>query len=86
MAAVPPRSAGMAAGAVNTARQLGFTFGVAVLGGVFSARVAGVLPPGRPAIAPGVSGGQAQAVLAHVAARASAAPSTSSSTPRRRRA
>jgi EmrB/QacA subfamily drug resistance transporter len=65
MAAVPPRSAGMAAGAVNTARQLGFTFGVAVLGGVFSARVAGLLP-GRPAIAPAVSGGQAQAVLAHV--------------------
>ncbi len=32
----------MAAGAVNTARRLGFTFGVAVLGGVFSARVAGV--------------------------------------------
>ncbi|MGH3408741.1 MAG: MFS transporter, partial [Streptosporangiaceae bacterium] len=43
MAAVPPRSAGMAAGAVNTARQLGFTFGVAVVGGVFSARVARLL-------------------------------------------
>lgn len=32
MAAVPQRNAGMAAGAVNTARQLGFTFGVALLG------------------------------------------------------
>jgi EmrB/QacA subfamily drug resistance transporter len=75
MAAVPPRSAGMAAGAVNTARQLGFTFGVAVLGGVFSARVARVLDAGTGstgghggigAVAPAVSGGQAQAVLAHV--------------------
>jgi EmrB/QacA subfamily drug resistance transporter len=76
MAAVPARSAGMAAGAVNTARQLGFTFGVAVLGGVFSARVARVLDAAGPestggrggigAVAPAVSGGQAQAVLAHV--------------------
>jgi len=66
MSAVPQHSAGMAAGAVNTARQLGFTFGVAVLGGVFSSRVAGVL--GDPALAPAVTGGQARAVLAHAPA------------------
>jgi hypothetical protein len=37
MSAVPPRSGGMAAGAVSTARQLGYAFGIAVLGSVFSA-------------------------------------------------
>jgi MFS family permease len=52
MAAVPQRSGGMAAGAVNTARQLGFTFGVALLGSVFAAQVARRL-------------GQAQTVLGH---------------------
>jgi len=35
MAAVPPRQGGIAAGAVNTARQLGLALGVAVLGTVF---------------------------------------------------
>ncbi|MFE6858611.1 MFS transporter [Nocardia sp. NPDC057668] len=35
MAAVPPQQAGIAAGAVNTARQLGLALGVAVLGTVF---------------------------------------------------
>ncbi len=43
MSAVPQRSGGMAAGAVNTARQLGFTFGVAVLGSAFAARTQSVL-------------------------------------------
>jgi EmrB/QacA subfamily drug resistance transporter len=38
MAQVPPQLGGMAAGAMNTARQLGFAFGVALLGSVFSAR------------------------------------------------
>lgn len=37
--AVPPRQAGMAGGALNTARQLGMTLGVALLGAVFSARL-----------------------------------------------
>jgi EmrB/QacA subfamily drug resistance transporter len=69
MSAVPQRSAGMAAGAVNTARQLGFTFGVAVLGSAFATRVAHVLSTGSARGAgPAVSGGQAQAVLAHVPA------------------
>jgi EmrB/QacA subfamily drug resistance transporter len=38
MAAVPPHRGGMAAGALNTARQLGFAIGVAVLGTIFAAR------------------------------------------------
>jgi EmrB/QacA subfamily drug resistance transporter len=37
MATVPPQLGGMAAGAMNTARQLGFAFGVALLGSVFAA-------------------------------------------------
>jgi EmrB/QacA subfamily drug resistance transporter len=66
MGAVPHQSGGMAAGAVNTARQLGFTFGVAVLGSAFAARVAHLLAAGgaRAGVAAGVSGGQARAVLA----------------------
>lgn len=39
MGAVAVERGGMAAGAVNTARQIGFAFGIAVLGGVFHARV-----------------------------------------------
>ncbi|HUR74198.1 MAG TPA: MFS transporter, partial [Sporichthya sp.] len=38
MAAVPPERGGMAGGAVNTARQLGFALGIAALGSVFSVR------------------------------------------------
>jgi MFS family permease len=38
MAAVPAQRGGMAAGALNTARQLGFAIGVAVLGAVFAGR------------------------------------------------
>ncbi|MFG1806175.1 MFS transporter [Streptomyces sp. NPDC049040] len=37
--AVPPHQAGMAGGAVNTARQLGMTIGVALLGAVFTDRL-----------------------------------------------
>ena len=40
MAAVTPQRGGMAAGAVNTARQLGFALGIAILGSVFTARAA----------------------------------------------
>jgi predicted MFS family arabinose efflux permease len=36
MSAAPPDRAGMAAGAINTARQVGFAFGIALLGGVFT--------------------------------------------------
>jgi EmrB/QacA subfamily drug resistance transporter len=68
MAAVPPQSGGMAAGAVNTARQLGITFGVAIIGSVFSARLASELGPGHARLAAAVSGGQAREVLAHAPA------------------
>ncbi|MER7464810.1 MFS transporter [Streptomyces sp. NPDC097981] len=40
MGAVAPARAGMAGGALNTARQLGMAFGVAVLGAVFQAGLA----------------------------------------------
>ncbi|WP_299955432.1 MFS transporter [uncultured Modestobacter sp.] len=43
LAAVPRERSGMASGAVNTARQLGFALGVAVLGSIFTAQAASVL-------------------------------------------
>jgi hypothetical protein len=76
MAAVPGPRAGMAAGAVNTFRQLGYALGIAVLGQVFRgglARTAG------PSLAGSLSGGHAGAVitrgsgLAHLVHRAFAA-------------
>ncbi|MDG4826280.1 MFS transporter [Asanoa sp. WMMD1127] len=39
LASVPPERSGMAGGALNTARQLGFALGVAVFGGVFRSTV-----------------------------------------------
>ncbi len=42
MAAVPLQRGGMAGGAVNTARQLGFALGIAALGSVFAARARNV--------------------------------------------
>ncbi len=46
LASVPRERSGMASGAVNTARQFGFAFGVAVLGSVFTARAAAALSSG----------------------------------------
>jgi EmrB/QacA subfamily drug resistance transporter len=67
MAAVPIQRGGMAAGTVNTARQLGFAFGIALLGTVFSARVASALSardvPKSDSVAHAVSGGQASRIL-----------------------
>ena len=67
MAAVPIERGGMAAGAVNTARQLGFAFGIALLGTVFSSRISTVLTdrsvPHAGSVAHQVSGGQAGRVL-----------------------
>ena len=67
MALVPPQRGGMAAGAVNTMRQLGFAFGIAALGSVFAARAASVLTdhsvPAAGAMSRAVAGGQAQALL-----------------------
>jgi EmrB/QacA subfamily drug resistance transporter len=68
MASVPPQRGGMASGAMNTARQLGFALGIAVLGTTFQTRIAHVLGthrvPGAGQVAAAVSGGQTHAVLA----------------------
>jgi len=61
MAAVPAARAGMAGGAISTFRQLGYAFGIAVLGEVFRGgltRVAG------PSLAVPLTGGEAGAVMA----------------------
>ena len=74
MAAVPQERTGMAAGAVNTARQLGFALGIAVLGSVFSSAIAGHLADDAPGsgIAHTVASGGAQGVVAHAPAGARA--------------
>ncbi|MFE1311209.1 MFS transporter [Streptomyces sp. NPDC058755] len=46
LASVPPERSGMAGGAVNTVRQLGFALGVAVFGTVLTSRMTGTLPHG----------------------------------------
>ena len=67
-AAVGPARSGMAAGAVNTAGQLGFAFGIAILGSTFSAHaataldVAGLPFPHDKAML--LAGGQAQTLIA----------------------
>ncbi|RKS68525.1 EmrB/QacA subfamily drug resistance transporter [Motilibacter peucedani] len=63
MAAVPRERGGMAAGAVNTGRQLGFAAGIGVLGSIFSARVDALLPGGAD-LAHAVSSGGSASVLA----------------------
>jgi EmrB/QacA subfamily drug resistance transporter len=57
MAAAPPERGGMASGALNTFRQLGQAFGVAVLGAVFHRAVVGDLTGRVPDVA-----GMAEAV------------------------
>ncbi|GAA3074153.1 MFS transporter [Streptosporangium carneum] len=47
LAAVPPERAGMAGGAVNTFRQLGYAFGVAAFGTVLTSRMEDTLAPGQ---------------------------------------
>jgi EmrB/QacA subfamily drug resistance transporter len=70
LAAVPRERSGMASGAINTARQLGFAVGVAVLGTVFTTgaasllREAGASDPS--ALASGLSAGQALALVGRV--------------------
>ena len=72
LAAVPPERSGMASGVVNTARQLGLAFGVAVLGTVFTSRGTDLLRdngvPQPEEMAQRVSGGQTAAVLAQTPA------------------
>jgi len=61
MAEVPHSRAGMAGGALSTFRQLGYAFGIAVLGQVFRG---GLSHTAGPALAGALSGGQAQSVIA----------------------
>lgn len=74
MAAVVPQRGGMAAGAVNTGRQLGFAFGIAALGSVFASRAQSSLSDqgvaGAARVARAVAGGQSAAVLQQVPAGA----------------
>jgi EmrB/QacA subfamily drug resistance transporter len=61
MAAVPWQRAGMAGGALSAFRQLGYAFGIAVLGEVFRSGLTRTAGGGLSAT---LSGGQAQAVIA----------------------
>lgn len=74
MSVVPAQRGGMAAGAVNTARQLGFALGIAALGTVFAARIQTVLTdhsvPQASRAADAVAGGQSHQLLAHTPAAA----------------
>ncbi|MGX7680659.1 MFS transporter [Jatrophihabitans sp. DSM 45814] len=67
MSAVPLQRGGMAAGAVNTARQLGLAVGIAVLGSVFASRIgASFADSGLPSaekLGHAVAGGQGPIVL-----------------------
>jgi len=67
MAAVPGSRAGMAGGAVSTFRQLGYAFGIAVLGEVFRGGLTRVAGPG---LSGALGGGQAGAVMARSASLA----------------
>ncbi len=70
MSSVPMQRAGMAAGAVNTMRQLGLAFGVALLGTVYATRAASSLAADgvadATATAHALAGGQTRAILAAV--------------------
>jgi fucose permease len=67
MSAIPWQQAGMAGGALSAFRQLGYAFGIAVLGEVFRS---GLAHGSGPGLAGALSGGQAQAVLARTPALA----------------
>ncbi|MDQ0407405.1 MFS family permease [Streptomyces sp. DSM 40167] len=59
LAAVPAERAGMAGGAVNTFRQLGYALGIAVFGTVLTSRMTDTLPHDA---AHGLAGGAASAL------------------------
>jgi EmrB/QacA subfamily drug resistance transporter len=69
LAAAPPHSGGMASGALNTARQLGYALGIAALGVICKGAVSDHLT-GAPGVhhagaaARAITGGQAHAVVA----------------------
>jgi EmrB/QacA subfamily drug resistance transporter len=70
MSLVPAERGGMAAGAVNTTRQLGFAFGIAALGSVFAARAHSSLSgrgvPDAADVAHAIAGGRTPALLSAV--------------------
>jgi EmrB/QacA subfamily drug resistance transporter len=76
LATVPRERSGMASGAVNTARQLGFALGVAVLGSVFTARATSALSAGHAPDPSGTAsalvGGQAGRLIGAVPAHSRA--------------
>jgi EmrB/QacA subfamily drug resistance transporter len=67
LATVSPQRAGMAGGAVNTVRQLGYAFGIALLGTVFASKAASSIDDHGVAdsakVAHSLAGGQAGFVL-----------------------
>lgn len=68
MAAAPPERAGMASGAANTFRQLGYALGVAVFGTVLLSRAEhgiGHRMPNAHGVARELSGGGARDIIAH---------------------
>jgi hypothetical protein len=71
LAAVPPENAGMAGGAVNTFRQLGYAFGVAVFGTVATSRMAHSLSaaPDPRAAAHALAGGGADTLSRFIPTR-----------------
>jgi predicted MFS family arabinose efflux permease len=77
MASVPVERGGMAAGAVNSMRQLGYAFGIALLGTVFAARATTTLHtrgvPNPDASAHALAGGQSPGLLHAVPASTRAA-------------
>ncbi|WP_405867541.1 MFS transporter [Streptomyces sp. NBC_00005] len=67
LAAVPPERAGMAGGAVNTFRQLGYALGIAVYGTVLTSRMQDTLPhDAAHALAGGAAGALRGAFPEHV--------------------
>ena len=74
LATVPPQRAGMAAGAVNTVRQLGYAFGIALLGTLFASRAASSLSgqgiARSASVAHALAGGQAKFLLGSAPASA----------------
>ena len=72
MSSVSPERGGMAAGALTTARQLGFAIGIAVLGTIFASRARGYLgdhgAPDPAGTAHGLAAGQAGRILSAVPA------------------
>ena len=91
LAAVPQQLGGMASGALNTMRQLGYALGIAGLGVILQSRIGHSLSgaahvTGSGRLAKAVAGGQSRAVLHAGTARSAQPVSTRRSTRRSPRA